>query len=330
MDKTPIIIPPVPVPLPPSVTTDEDRLRCCIRMHGLQMAADARNLDVLRDKGLTGAALERERWNFIIAQAPKVAEVSREICRVRPIVFPNRLKQAFDSNEPSYVCKLEARADKRWDLDLADHPLLTVPKIQVDVSDPYEDFDTYAEVDVVADRLARSGAQVDWTALDADEEAYVWKAKTSTGSFVHRGVAQNTAASATGIVCFGGYATEEDDAFNNNDWAGWLFFGAATIYIAQYKVTSLEASDNWAGASVGVPYYLTWNRAGAVVTGTIRITSHTGAVQDVLSMNDDGVERTIAMPASVRWWTGGRSITGWFKNWDWLVSVVYRRRIEGY
>jgi len=316
---------------PPSVKTAEGRLRCAIRMQQLQMDVDALNLNVLRDKGLTGKCLERERWNFIVAQRAKKRPISKEICRLRPIVFPDRLHWGPDSGEvdQSHVLKLEARADKRFDAGLKGHPLLVVPKIQVEFVDPYEDFDTYTEVDIEEEplpgRLDVSGNTATWTALDRNEgDVYLWKARPTAGDFTHLGVAEWTATLVNSMVSFGGYADEVEDCFNNNDWAGWLFYqaGGNNIYIAQYKNTGIQDFDHWAGAALNVPYYVTWDRAGSTVTADIYTGGHGGVFKDRLVMDDDGVDRAYAMAMSSREHvTGGKDSSGSFQEWDWQEAT---------
>ena len=316
--------------LPANVTTDEDRLRCALRLQQMICEKRAVACELAPDKA--GSPTWKDFQN-------RLAVPSATICQLRRKQFPNRLKDGEGADGPYRALKAEARADKRWDSELERHPLLIArAAAPVDI-DPYEDFDppNYTEVDPVA-YIAVADTAIVVTLLPTNVDAYVYRdfgAGHFAGDYTHLVETELKAMPGVGNRSGGFYATaNEIDAFTQNtDVAVAYWYTNRYMYIAQVENGAFQDYDGSAAAlAFDTWYFVTYNRTGAVVTCTICTVSHAGGVTDVLVIDDTGaVARQYAFGVISRNAASAWATSYNVRNLDLQEGIVIlRRRIEGY
>lgn len=160
-----------------------------------------------------------------------------------------------------------------------------------------EDFTTYDDSqDENGEITVDSAAQVSWVALDRDSTAYVYKDKTASffsGDFTHQFEMQYSAVSSNaliGVWCLTNAVGDMKALIDASaDFVIVRQFQSARIDCVVYENGGSGIADSWTSASASTPYFITVSRdddGGGNSTGrytvTIRITSHSGAVQDTL------------------------------------------------
>ena len=173
-----------------------------------------------------------------------------------------------------------------------------------------ENFSAYTEVDVLDRITVDSGTQVTLTDFDRDDDRYLYIDKGAgyfSGDFTHRFVITPSSATAQwSMVGFAVLANEIDDYKGIYDGAGetddLIVFRvqhnanlnmSLLVYEDGVVVPEVDTPVDWAAGSWDTTYYVTITRdddggdnSKGVVTATIRITSHAGAVQATLTNNE--------------------------------------------
>ena len=165
----------------------------------------------------------------------------------------------------------------------------------------YEDFTTYTEVDA-GNNITVATNKISWTALDRNEESYVYADKGVDhfdGDFSHKFEIYRENASGYPVIYYWGIANAVDDLLGidnaGGDFQAFLFEasegggGTITLRICENGSTT---SDSWTAALDTTVYYVTVERdddGGANGTGQltaeIRTGSHTGTLQDTLTVD---------------------------------------------
>jgi len=155
----------------------------------------------------------------------------------------------------------------------------------------YEDFTTYTEVDPNA-HISKTANHIDHDCYD-NEDAYVYadKGVNHFGNFAH--LIEITSDFLQGDVRGGTWALAND----LDDLRGLLLANKTVItltcdYIAGvgYQLRLYEFYngtayyDDWTGPAAATKYYLTLEKAGTALTCKIRTGSHTGTLQDTLTL----------------------------------------------
>lgn len=128
------------------------------------------------------------------------------------------------------------------------------------------DYTTFTEVDVVPGRVViDSATQMTVTALDRDEEVYVYKDVdvSVTGDFLAEGSFKVTASSGTGIsYCFG-YSDEIDDLLNATSHAAFRATDeGANVTI---KIEDENGQSSSINISTGSDVWWTFTRVGTTL-----------------------------------------------------------------
>jgi len=142
-----------------------------------------------------------------------------------------------------------------------------------------EDFTTYTETDIPADRVLVAASRVTITALERDEEVHVYKDKGVDhfdGDFEHLATIYLTSSDDIGQTAFWAM-TNAADSTGDIVNAGGSYFGVTlyrsgvAYYIYMYEADSGAGySTSWNGAATATAYYLRIKRDESVGTyGTL-------------------------------------------------------------
>jgi len=196
----------------------------------------------------------------------------------------------------------------------------------------YEDFDTYTEEDVPG-KITVNDTQVSWSALDIDDESYVYDDKTAghfDGDFEHKLEYQFSLNVNGHLHALWMLANAIDDlkCIVDNLDANVLYLydvGAQVLlYLETFNNGVSAGWDSWA-ATPGVTYYITIARdddgGGSSVgqlTADIRTGSHTGILQTTLTVDcNEQVDYQYIYPiAAFNSGTNGDTCTGFTRNLD--------------
>ena len=285
--------------LPASARSDGQRLAACQRI--LRKLADEFN-----GCGLSvGPELEGRRADI----HERTLRVCRTLLPLRVRVRAAKgwkLRNDADGIDPrESAAKERALADRRYDAELKDNPILKSTARSVEFDDPPEDLNTYDWTTDPNGRFTVSvgGDQVSVAGLQKNEDAYGYK-DFGVGHFVDfthlfTTSCSTTAANQAGFFCV--TATELDDFCNNTDAAGsfWTSAGAFPAYQIRHQMAGVnQDADAVGNLAVLTDYYVTYGRAGSAVTCKVYSNAaRTVQVGVTASIDDDGTARPYFMPA---------------------------------
>jgi len=159
----------------------------------------------------------------------------------------------------------------------------------------YEDFTTYTEVDPNA-HISKTANHIDHDCYD-NEDAYVYadKGVDHFGNFAH--LIEITSDFLQLEIRSGTWELSNDI----DDLRGLLLANKTCIFVAFDKLANGEQSirlwehyngspysDKWVSPIAGTKYYCTITKSGTALTCVIRTGSHTGTIQDTLSLTLHG------------------------------------------
>jgi hypothetical protein len=155
----------------------------------------------------------------------------------------------------------------------------------------YEDFTTYTEVDVAADRIQRTANHVDHKAY-RNESTYLYKDKGANffGNFTHRLEATSDFATAScwGVVWMLANSVKNLKAVVSayETAVALFFYRLATYYELRLYETygGVEFWDDSVALSANTKYYLTVKKNNTSFSCEIRTGSHTGTLVDTLAL----------------------------------------------
>ena len=168
-----------------------------------------------------------------------------------------------------------------------------------------EDFTTYTEVEPVGTTLVQvSATKVTWEDVDRDTDAYQYRdegaaATIFDGDFTHRFETEATyTTDVFGVAGAWGLSTDLDDMNNITDGIFFEHRYDATNNKWEFKLrlwvdgASSQVATVTAAITQATPYFVTITRdddAGdnstGLITAVIRLTSHTAAVHDTISVS---------------------------------------------
>lgn len=256
-----------PIDLPPSVTTDQDKLDCAYRLQ--QLLIDQFNGTAC---SLAGAELVgfRQDWEG------RLMRLHARLNELRAVVEPPVATEKIDGPEQQarQARKLAARHSEEYDVPLENHPLLTVTaKAAVEI-DPLEHFPDYTELDPAPGYITVAANTLTMTTMPMDADRYVYKDFDAAhfADFTHllRTQASFFSANSTGAA-FWAVSNAIDDMFGwygSNDEALFLMWfksagGSVNVYLYDAET---HLNDTASGLSLSTDYYPRVTRAGATLT----------------------------------------------------------------
>ena len=249
-----------------------------------------------------------KRRGYVKNWRRRILTVNRELCRLRAVLFPP-VELPDGVVPPAWTAKMNGRADKSQDARLARHPCLVVPDDfkAVRAVDPKEDYNTYAEEDVGADRVnVDSATQLTVTDIDQDENVWVVRDRGAgyfNGNFEHLVDHRLTASGpgdSWGACCSWALSDTLDSPRAAGNGVHVRFGGTAdpatwTTYLQHYEGGLQQFNDQTAGGIPGAAWdYLTIGRVGSTLTCEIYNAAtriNPGDLEDTLVIDDDGDAR---------------------------------------
>jgi hypothetical protein len=148
----------------------------------------------------------------------------------------------------------------------------------------YEDFTTFTEVDIAADRIQKTANHVDHYSA-RNEETYLYKdyGVAHFGDFTHKIKVQDTDANSSSIGYFYHLSNVIDDIYNTALSIGLFFYGVTNyIYLReQYGGTPYQDGYN---AAYGTWYYIKIVKSGTSLNAYIYSDSSYSALLDTLTL----------------------------------------------
>ena len=201
--------------------------------------------------------------------------------------------------------------------------------------DPYEDFlNDYSENDP-NNRFSYSTTRVTITGLlSGDFNAYVYKDHGANhfADFEHLIEIEATSAASNhqsaqwaltdAAAYFGGWTNALYGLIYSSDGSNLY------VYLREKQTTS---QDVWTGGSQSTLYFMTIARSGTSLTNEIRITSHSGNLEDTLTItcqNEATVKYRYAQPVAGMSGSGTEALDGYVQNWDLQEGVVHEKALS--
>jgi len=267
--------------LRPSVTTDEDRLRCWWRLQQKLM------------EQFNQTRPFKDRAAFLAFQADwddRLLVVNREINRLKPLVYTLSQMQDEHAKVPPPF-RAEGLAETKWDTDLKDHPLLVVSAREVGEFDPIQNFESdYDEVDAGGDIELAAGLATA-TTMDWSITSHVTRdfGAGHFGDYEHLyevvidGVYGGPGAAGPNL------ATDVDSYSKSADIRGLQIYYGDRFYLVHKKLGVTQDSDG-PYVAAGVWRYFRETRVGSTVVLKIydNVARGVGDLVDTQTIDDDG------------------------------------------